>query len=100
MRVLNMAIAEVTSMPILMDLQSPAVSEGLLSYLSLVLGIVFFTGNNAGPFFLITASAAQCLRVLSPTHHRHSQPEPLSSRTYALLWHLSCLLSGMGDFTI
>lgn len=97
--VLNLAIANVTSVPTLMGLQSPVVSGELLSYLDVVLGIVFSTGYNAGPFLLTAASAVRCLRVLSPTRHRCSRPEPLSSHACALLQSLSGLLSGMGDFT-
>lgn len=50
--VLNLAIANVTSMPTLMDLQSPAVSGELLSCLNLVPGIVFSAGYDPGPFLL------------------------------------------------
>lgn len=82
--VLNLAIADVTSMPTLMTCSHPQ-SRELLSSLDLMLGIIFSAGYNAGPFLLTAASAARCPRVLSPTRHWRSQPEPLSPHACALL---------------
>ncbi|XP_067388112.1 proto-oncogene Mas-like [Emydura macquarii macquarii] len=58
--------------------------------------LLLFTYSTS--LYLLTAiSAERCLSVLFPIWHRCCRPKHLSAILSALLWALSCLLTGLGS---
>ncbi|XP_029431604.1 mas-related G-protein coupled receptor member H-like [Rhinatrema bivittatum] len=62
------------------------------------LGIVYNFGFNAGIYLLTAISMERCLSALYPIWYQYRRPKHQSAIVCALLWALSCLVTGLEQF--
>ncbi|XP_039394057.1 mas-related G-protein coupled receptor member H-like [Mauremys reevesii] len=101
--ILNLAVADLSfllSLPvclILYTVQSLFCFYEFGHVLGVFLLLVLFA-HNAGLYFLTAISVERCLSVFFPIWYRCHRPKHLSSLVCALLWALSCLVSGLMSY--
>ncbi|XP_039395054.1 mas-related G-protein coupled receptor member H-like [Mauremys reevesii] len=62
------------------------------------LQLLFLFAHNAGLYFLTAISVERCLSVFYPIWCRCHRPKHLSALVCALLWALSCLVTGVVSY--
>ncbi|XP_039393276.1 proto-oncogene Mas-like [Mauremys reevesii] len=98
--ILNLAVADLSFLLCLLvflihyTVQSLSCFYELWHFLRFFLPLFLFT-HNASLYFLTAISVERCLSVFYPIWCRCHRPKHLSALVCALLWALSCLLTGL-----
>ncbi|XP_039394600.1 mas-related G-protein coupled receptor member H-like isoform X2 [Mauremys reevesii] len=101
--ILNLAIADLSFLIcllvclILLTVESLFCFYEVGHFLVVFLPLVMFT-HNASLYFLTAISVERCLSVFFPIWCRCHRPKHLSALVCALLWALSCLVTGLMSY--